>query len=147
MAEFVFGTYRLEADVAATRAWYAAHGEIAGGCDCAYCRNFAAAIGGAPGEVLRFLRELGADPLRPREVMELGREPDGRRLYEVIYHIAGLFGDREGPRMELLPEVHCGFSAECDLLPEEFPRPCFQLDLDLRLPWVLPEPEEPRAGE
>ena len=44
MTEFVFGPYRLEVDVEATRNWYDLYGEPAGGCDCAYCRNFTAAV-------------------------------------------------------------------------------------------------------
>jgi hypothetical protein len=37
-----------------------------------------------------------------------------------------------------------GFSAafkpDCDLLPEDFPRPCFQMEFNHLLPWVLDEP-------
>ena len=36
-----------------------------------------------------------------------------------------------------------GFSAafkpDCDLLPEDFPRPCFQMEFNHLLPWVLEE--------
>ena len=35
-----------------------------------------------------------------------------------------------------LPWITC----DCDLLPDDFPRPCFQMETDHRLPWVLHEP-------
>lgn len=41
MTEFVLGSYRLEVDVEATRAWYGRYGNATGGCGCAYCRNYA----------------------------------------------------------------------------------------------------------
>ena len=59
MTEFVFGPYRLEVDVEATRAWYDRYGDATGGCDCAYCRNYAAAVETLPPEVAAFLRPLG----------------------------------------------------------------------------------------
>ena len=53
MTEFVLGSYRLEVDVEATRAWYGRYGNATGGCGCAYCRNYAAArsssVSGTPG--------------------------------------------------------------------------------------------------
>lgn len=39
MTEFVLGSYRLEVDVEATRAWYGRYGNATGGCGCAYCRK------------------------------------------------------------------------------------------------------------
>ena len=48
MTEFVFGPYRLEVDVEATRAYYAAHNEPWIICTCAGCRNFAQAVSSCP---------------------------------------------------------------------------------------------------
>ena len=72
MTEFVFGPYRLEVDVEATRAWYDRYGDATGGCDCAYCRNFAAAVGTLPPEVEAFLEPLGLSLRRPGEIGEYG---------------------------------------------------------------------------
>ena len=55
MTEFVLGSYRLEVDVEATRAWYGRYGNATGGCGCAYCRNYAAAVGVLPPEAAAFL--------------------------------------------------------------------------------------------
>ena len=54
MTEFVLGSYRLEVDVEATRAWYGRYGNATGGCGCAYCRNYAAAVGVLPPEAAAF---------------------------------------------------------------------------------------------
>ena len=33
-----------------------------------------------------------------------------------------------------------GFKTECDLLPDDFPKPCFQMEFEHVMPWVLNEP-------
>ena len=62
-----------------------------------------------------------------------------------------MLGTAAGP-MGSLPAVYAveaaaeteGFSVafkpDCDLLPEDFPRPCFQMEFNHLLPWVLEEP-------
>ena len=75
MTEFVLGGYRLEMDVEATRAWYDQYGDATGGCDCAYCRNFAAAAKALPPEVEAFLEPLGLSLRRPGEIGEYGMTP------------------------------------------------------------------------
>ena len=49
MTEFVLGSYRLEVDVEATRAWYGRYGNATGGRG-APTRNYAAAVGVLPPE-------------------------------------------------------------------------------------------------
>ena len=88
MTEFVFGPYRLEVDVEATRAWYDRYGDATGGCDCAYCRNYAAAVETLPPEVAAFLRPLGLDPHKPGDATEYG-PAEGGRWYMPLWHIAG----------------------------------------------------------
>ena len=77
MTEFVFGPYRLEVDVEATRAWYDRYGDATGGCDCAYCRNYAA-VGSLPSEVAALLRPLGLDLHKPGDIGEYGPRQGGR---------------------------------------------------------------------
>ena len=33
-----------------------------------------------------------------------------------------------------------GFKTECDLLPDDFPKPCFQMEFEHVMPWVLNDP-------
>ena len=62
MTEFVFGPYRLEVDVEATRAWYAVHNEPWITCDCAGCRNFVRAVKTLPQAGEGFLHPAGTGP-------------------------------------------------------------------------------------
>ena len=79
MTEFVLGSYRLEVDVEATRAWYGRYGNATGGCGCAYCRNYAAAVGVLPPEAAAFLEPLGLNLRRPGDIGEYGPRQGGRR--------------------------------------------------------------------
>lgn len=142
MTEFVFAPYRLLVDVEATRAWYDAYGEPAGGCGCAYCRNFLAAAPALPPEVKGFLAPLGLELCRPGEVMEWCREADGRHLYTVQYHLAGTLLEKGEADIRLAPEITGGFASGMGPFLQGFPEPFFQCYLDLRLPWVLEEPDD-----
>lgn len=141
MAEFTFGNYRLLVDVEKTRAWYAAHGEIAGGCSCAYCRNFAAAIQTVLPEIKAFFDDLGLDIRKPREAIAWGPGVGGLNPYEGLYHLAGAVRGESGSEIELAEGFQVNFDEDCDLLPENFPRPCFQCNVSMRLPWLLKEPK------
>ena len=88
MTEFVLGSYRLEVDVEATRAWYGRYGNATGGCGCAYCRNYAAAVGVLPPEAAAFLEPLGLNLRRPGDIGEYGPRQGGR-WYMPMWHIAG----------------------------------------------------------
>jgi hypothetical protein len=141
MTEFTIGPCRLLVDAEATRAWYAARGEIAGGCDCAYCRNFAAAIETVPRDAGALLASMGVDIRKPREVIEWGPGAGGRYPYEGIYHLAGTAPAGDCPSAVLAEGVTVSFDEDCDLLPEDFPSPCFQINVTMKLPWLLHEPK------
>ena len=144
---FTFSTYRLEVDVEATRAWYAAQTLPGVTCDCAGCRNFLRAADAMPAPVRDFLCRLGADPLRPAELCYYSGTPE--KLYGGgWYHICGRIlegavppGSRQafGEWLELAEGFSAAFKPECDLLAEDFPRPCFQMELNHCYPWVLAE--------
>jgi hypothetical protein len=139
--EFTVGDSHLLVDVDATRDWYAARGEIAGGCHCAYCRNFAAAIETFPQDVRALLASMGVDIRKPREIMEWGAGAGGLYPYEGIYHLAGTAPAGSCPSAVLAEGITAYFDEDCDLLPEDFPRPCFQLNVTMKLPWLLHEPK------
>lgn len=83
MKEFVFGLYRLEVDVEATRAYYEAHPGPWITCTCDGCRNFARAAGKLPRAVTDFFHALGLDPEKPGELMYYqghARDPLRRRV-------------------------------------------------------------------
>ncbi len=140
MTEFAFPSGRILTDPESNRAWYAAHGEIMGGCDCAYCRNFAAAAAGLPPNVWEFLDTLGVDLYKPDEAAENCREADGRHWYSAWYHMTGELLE-DGAETAMAEDCIQSFQSVCCLKVEQFPSPHFQLNLELRLPWVLDEPD------
>ena len=124
MTEFVLGSYRLEVDVEATRAWYGRYGNATGGCGCAYCRNYAAAVGVLPPEAAAFLEPLGLNLRRPGDI--------------------GEYGPRQGGRW-YMPTA--GFATDMGPFLRNFPEPCFQCWLSMTLPWVLEEPADEAADD
>lgn len=68
MAEFVWGGYRLEVDVEATRAYYDSHPGPWITCTCDGCRNFMLAVKTLPQAVRDFFDALGLDPEKPGEL-------------------------------------------------------------------------------
>ena len=65
--EIILGSYRLDVDVAATRAYYEAHPLPWITCTCKGCENFEKAIRQIPQEVKVFFDQLGLDPEKPAE--------------------------------------------------------------------------------
>lgn len=149
MTEFSFGPYRIRVDVEATREYYAARPLPWFTCDCAGCRNFARAVKRLPTAVREFFDDLGLDPEKPGETCYYTGTPDslvGGGWYYICGTIlagASMPGDYEAfPAgwYELDENFSVGFKTGCDLLPDDFPRPCFQMEFNHRLPWVLKEP-------
>ena len=149
MTEFVFGGYRLAVDVEATRAYYASHNEDWITCQCDVCRNFAQAVGTLPQAVRDFFQALGLDVEKPGELMYYQGTPttlSGGGWYHLVGRI--LEGDTMPGAKEVFPagwyELSDGFSvafkSQCDLLPDDFPRPCFQMEFNHQMPWVLEVP-------
>lgn len=149
MTEFTFGAYRLSVDVEATRAYYAAHNEPWITCDCAGCRNFARAVKDLPQAVRDFFDALGLDPEKPGEVMYYqGTEKDlsGGGWYHLVgTAVEGSSRPEDcealpAGRIDLAEGFSAGFKNQCDLLPDDFPRPCCQMEFEHVMPWMLEEP-------
>lgn len=140
MTKMNWGSHRLLVDVEATRAYYAAHGELREGCGCLYCRNFAAAVETLPPEVETFLKPLGLDLYRPGDASECG-PAEGGRLYLAIYHVVGRLLETGKELLEPVPGVSVWFAADTGPFLRDFPEPFFQCCLSMTLPWVLNEPE------
>ena len=160
---FRFSDFVLDVDVERTREFYDREGKWQ--CSCLNCRNYDRAILTAPDTVLDFLRSLGIDPRKPAEVFNTTGmlEEDGTISYNGWLHICGTLaegpdtvterGTEDGARclsyrwdLAYRPDPAYPFSIlpvkEITLLPEDFPTPAVELEIDARLPWVLPEPYE-----
>ena len=159
--EFRLGDYRLRVDHAATKAWYEA--QRPDWCECAGCRNMKKTFETLPASVAGVLAALGVDPMQPGETADYG----GKRLADgtstifcsAWYHLCGELmqgsmmrpvtapdgtvlehRDGYGEQWEITDGWSLTFKKECDLPAEDFPRPCFQMELWCTLPWLLDEP-------
>lgn len=147
---YFIGKYVLDIDVARTRAYYEAAQDFS--CTCTGCRNFAQAVRYLPDEVKAFFERLGMDMKKPAEVFAIYKNGDHSVYYGGFFHICGTI--LEGPNtLVQIDEKHstvdktavCSlsdvfefyFQEECYLLDEQFPRPVFQMEVYMTLPWVL----------
>lgn len=157
MKDFVFGSYKMRVDAERTRRYYAGRSAPWIACDCAGCRNFAQAVETLPQAVADFFRALGVDPLRPAETCHYYADAPDSVFSSAWYHVVGelVAGDpapdsraRYGAEFGICDGVSVSAAAECDLLPDDFPRPCFQIELWFyRLPWLLDEPNPYFSGQ
>lgn len=151
LQELVLGGYRLAVDVERTREYYAAHPLPWVTCTCGGCRNFAEAVKLLPDAVKTFFDRLGVDPEKPAETSWF---PGTKAVAngDAWYHVCGTILERKEPGenqrflewLDVTEKFSASFGPECWLLPEDFPRPCFQMDVAFQLPWVLEE-ENPDA--
>lgn len=131
--------WKFDVDIAATMEYSAA--EAAGHCDCAYCRNFYAAVDEAYPELRTFLAQFGLDIEAPEELMpyDVGKE----MWYDGFYAVSGkILSDGKsdlicnGVRIQPDRCNSIGVVAQC-------PEPYFCLNFGtIVLPWVLDEPME-----
>ena len=151
--EIVFGNYRLLVDVEKTRAYYESHPLPWVTCTCAGCRNFVQASKRFPAEVQAFFVRLGLDPEKPAETCWY---PGTQTMAsgDAWYHLCGKIveqaeppeGQRFGEWLDISETFQAAFGPECYLAPDDFPRPCMQMDVIFQLPWVLEEPNPDIAG-
>jgi len=128
----------VEVDSAETASYYARHSQ----CQCAYCRNFLATMDQWPDAVREALMELGADPQKEGEIMEMGQDPDGLHVYRLACPVRGCVISGA------LRSWHTGnyefwFSPDPHEAPVhvDFPPPIMFACLEARLPWVLDQPK------
>ena len=114
--------WKFDIDMERTMAYSAK--EAAEHCDCAYCRNFYAAVDEAHPKLRPFLAQFGLDIEAPEEMLPV---IDGNILYDPTYRIFGSY------------EMQAGL---CNLVAreDEDANDCFLLDCyEVFLPWVLDE--------
>ena len=150
MKDFVAEPYHMRLDLERTRTYYAAHPLPWITCGCAGCRNFIKAAANLPPIVTDFFHALGLDPLRPAETCHYYAADTDNVFSSAWYHVCGelMQGDpapgsreRYGSPLELMDGVSFSAASDCDLLPDDFPTPCFQVEFWFnRLPWLLDEP-------
>ena len=123
--------WKFDIDMARTMEYSAA--EAAEHCDCAYCRNFYAAVDEAAPELRGFLVKFGVDIEAPEEMLPM---IDGDIMYDPTYRVYGKilqYGQYE---------MQVGLSNAIARTPEN-QQDYFLLDcFEVIIPWVLDEPLE-----
>ena len=133
------GPFRADVNLELTQRWYAQAEEW--GCDCGDCRNFLklAHERALPAPVLEMLDKLGVPPGKATYVCEMYPTEDGH-CYEFSYRLAGhiLSGEERGFGSWGGGSVLFGHECYPYGAPD-FPKPHFDLDFLMPLPWVLEE--------
>lgn len=146
------GPYRLKIDVEKTKKANALIMTTNRECTCNVCQNFTPAIQQAGRSVLDFFAQLGLDPKRPSEVMEFEIKK-GVMDCCGYYHIVGEILEISTPKwidesqnskqrnparvIEISEKFQVFFTNDCDLVPSDFLKPVFQMQIYCKLPWLL----------
>jgi len=159
---FQLGDFTLDIDVEQTGAFYNRVDvpNASEQCDCIDCRNFEQAILEVPDIILDFFSSLGIDPRKPTEVYNVigDLEESSTVWYNGWYHVCGMI--IKGPETNVngndtgnvdylwensfSPDPSFPFCVlpmqKDDLLHIDFPKPVIQLEIDIRLSYVLSQP-------
>ncbi|WP_153731810.1 hypothetical protein [Sporosarcina obsidiansis] len=137
MERLEFGPWTIETDKGRTEEFYAGHHLITQDCSCEDCLHYVQACEQFPAEIRDLFYVLGIDPCKEGEVSAFGRSGDGTHHYVVFYHFAGRL--IEGPEQDetmssyKLAGFDISFTEETDLVPERFPSPVVQVELEMYL--------------
>ena len=135
------GDWQFDIDMERTMEYSAA--EASEHCDCAYCRNFYAAIDENYPQLRPFLAQFGLDLEAPDELMPF--DLDGRMYYDGAYMVCGRILQTSVSPMEVSDIPILATSADDPNNPihinHNCPEPYFALNIGaITLPWVLDEP-------
>lgn len=153
-----FGNYTLEVEVAKTVEYYRTERKISEGCSCDGCQNYEKAIQFVDNEIKSIFKQLGIDKSKVAEIY-VNYSENNILYYGGFYHICGKIISGISP-WQLVSKTHQGqasvlikdsmicigekfkfaFQEECSLLSDSFPRPCFQMEILISLPWMLNNP-------
>ncbi|MEB1808369.1 MAG: hypothetical protein LPK26_13945 [Bacillaceae bacterium] len=150
MKKLAIGPWTIEVDVDKTKKFYDSHHLITEGCDCDFCANYVLACDQFPSEIKALFHSLGIDPRKEGEVSEYMENQDGTHLYGAFYHLVGSI--IEGPKLWIPADkgsevstpsfveyhgVEIGFSKDVALVPDGFPVPTIQFEIQMNVPWLL----------
>lgn len=127
--------WKFDIDMTATMEYSA--NEAESHCDCAYCRNFYAALDGEYPNFRKFLADFGLDAEAPGELMPFDEESG--MLYLGEYVVSGRIL-QIGNQSLCVDGVYITPEYDSEIN-HTMLKPCFYLTLEgLHLPWVLDEP-------
>ncbi|KGX91158.1 hypothetical protein N781_04980 [Pontibacillus halophilus JSM 076056 = DSM 19796] len=147
MKQIRVGSWTIEVDVHQTKEFYNAYHLITEDCPCDYCANYVVACETLSREIKELFQLLGIDPHKEGEVSEYMENEDGTHLYDAFYHLVGRIVEEPNDSAPHKTEdefsslheheIHIAFSNDLALVPEGFPKPIIQLEIQLNLPWLV----------
>ncbi|MCM3618390.1 hypothetical protein M3936_12440 [Sutcliffiella horikoshii] len=150
MKQIKIGSAVMEVDVVKTKEFYSGYHSITDDCACDYCANFVRASDCFSEEVKELFASLGIDPRKEGELSHYEENADGTHFYSAFYHFVGrmmdvpLLSDKDRSSLTFLElqGVHIAFHEKLELVPEGFPVPTLQLEIQLNVPWMLEKESE-----
>lgn len=143
MTQITYRDWILDCDVEATRAGYETISQGgAESCNCSGCQNFLAQRDSIyPAEVVDLFDRLGVNYKRDAETYHTARLAAGVHLYGSWFHFVGAMAKEPiGPAT--LDNLTIDFIPHNALAAKAFEnQPLVQIEITVKLSWVLPEPE------
>lgn len=136
---FDFGTFSVDVDAEKTRKYYTESPRtLTEGCDCILCRNFLAAYDSLDPEIHRFFDSLGVDIRKAADMTTMHGDQERNILYyQGLCHVCGRIVDGCSEEYEYLPTFKVFFTTKCALVEKSFPYPVLQMEVDMKVPWVM----------
>lgn len=145
---FDFGAFTIDGDVEKTKKYYRETSRtLTEGCGCILCQNFLAAYETLDPQIRQFFDSMGVDVCKAADMTSMhGDEERNILYYEGFCHLCGEIvagGMEENKTFSRTPEypVAAGctvrFSTQCNLVEKSFPAPVLQMDVKLKVPWVV----------
>ena len=146
-----FEDYMIDVDYINTKSHYDKRQNISEDCTCDGCKNFEIAILHVQHEVKNVFIKMGIDISKPTEIYTIDSSKDNVLQYGGWYTVSGkileqayvLAEDEKNTIKEYIQindDMSFSFQEETNLLYEDFPRPCFQMNILINLKWVLEIP-------
>lgn len=143
------GRYVVDIDVNQTKSFYEKYHVITEDCSCSYCTNYEMACETFSPALKNLFHLLGIDPRKEGEISEYRVNEDGTHLYGALYHIVGEIiedaqlcspiSSENEVSLTYPEEIEMQFSEILDLVPEGFPQPTVQFEIQLNVPWLVSE--------
>ncbi len=135
------GDWLLEVDIEATRRAYLGARPI-DLCGCQGCHNYSALASAFSGDLLAFFQWFGMDPAKEAEVFVYCQDRAGLHFYGGFYHLVARIREQPDPLsfFSVTEQFWVSFTQKTSLVPNDFPQPVLQMEIQAALPWVLKQP-------
>lgn len=150
MKRITLGAWTVEVDIERTKEFYDKYHFITEDCECVYCANYVKACDKFPQDIKDLFSSLGIDPRKEGEISHYIENTDGTHLYGAFYHVVGRV--IEGPELWMptqedsevsspnfveVNKIVLGFTEDLVMVPEGFPLPSIQFEIEVNIPWFL----------